>query len=452
MSLTQPAVERQPRSDFELVLSVNSDEAAVGILRQWRDRAAAIVVDHVKELSILLGEAVETEARVIAPFDPGNARLPAFVFRGAVLRCGAGYVVRVAAVVGAVVMKEGRYGQHQSGAKRANPGEGRERIVLAVDVPSKRGWIAGINRHLIKIAARLSDQAELVLRIQVEDERSEAPEAVGGVVADRGGGSLQAEIGAVSVHAGVIGEAIAVAAEVELIIGLIEVAGGEDEFGIVVAFEAGAWGDVEYTVGAVAIVGGVTPALRFHGVDVFWVELGAEVAGDVGVGDGDAVNQPGRLMAAANVQLVVDDVGTGDVVGDQRHAVGSRGAGCITDFQPVDEGGGRDGLKLRRPRVSRDRDRLRLGAKLQLKMQNGSRAGEHSDGLFLAGEGSGGGCNAIFAKWNRVEVKFAVCIGLCSLHVAGSLGLEGDGDVLYRPVLRIMNDAAYGTEDRGESW
>src|SRR5882762_2206136 len=205
-------------------------------------------------------------------------------------------------------MKEGRYGQHQSGAKRANPGEGRERIALAIDVASKRSWIGGINRHLIKIAARLSDQAELVLRIQVEDERSEAAEAVGRVVADRGGGSLQADIGAVSVHAGVIGEAIAVAAEVKLIIGLIEVAGAEDKLGIVVASEAGPWGDVEYAVGAVAIVGGITPALRFHSVDVFWVELGAEVAGDVGVGNRNAVDEPAHLVSAANVQLVVREI------------------------------------------------------------------------------------------------------------------------------------------------
>jgi len=34
----------------------------------------------VEELSILLGEAVETEARVIAPFDPGNAACPPSYF------------------------------------------------------------------------------------------------------------------------------------------------------------------------------------------------------------------------------------------------------------------------------------------------------------------------------------------------------------------------------------
>ena len=96
--------------------------------------------------------------------------------------------------------------------------------------------------------------------------------------------------------------------------------------------------------------------MRLHGVDVFWVDLGAEVAGDVGVGNGDAVDQPGNLMAATNVELIVDDEGTGDVIGNQSQAVGSRGAGRITDLQPVDERGGGDGLELRRSGVSGDGD------------------------------------------------------------------------------------------------
>ncbi len=122
-------------------------------------------------------------------------------------------------------MKEGRNREHEAGVESANPGEGGERIVLAIGVAEERGRIAGINRHLIEVAARLSDQAELVLRIQVEDERSEAAEAIGGVMLDGRGGSLQSEIGAIAAYAAVISEAIGVAAEVELVVGLIEVAG-----------------------------------------------------------------------------------------------------------------------------------------------------------------------------------------------------------------------------------
>jgi len=77
---------------------------------------------------------------------------------------------------------------------------------------------------LIKIAARLSDQAKLVLRIQVEDERSEAPKPLAASWLTAEVGVCKPRLVRFSVHAGVIGEAIAVAAEVELIIGLIEVA------------------------------------------------------------------------------------------------------------------------------------------------------------------------------------------------------------------------------------
>ena len=176
---------------------------------------------------------------------------------------------------------------------------------------------------MIEVTPQLREQAQLVLRIRVVNQRSEAAEAVGRIVDDRGGWSLQAEIGAVSVHAGVIGEAIGVATEVQLVVGLIEIAGTEDELGFVVALEPGAGGDVENAVGAVAVVGRVAPALRLHGINVFWVDLRTEVAGDAGVGNRDAVDQPGHLMAAADVQLIVDDIGTGDVIGNQRQAVGS---------------------------------------------------------------------------------------------------------------------------------
>ncbi len=74
---------------------------------------------------------------------------------------------------------------------------------------------------------------------------------------------------------------------------------------MLVAFESGARGNVENAVRAVAVVGRITPALRFHSVDVLWVELGAEVAGDVGIGDGDAIDQPAYLVATADVELVV---------------------------------------------------------------------------------------------------------------------------------------------------
>ena len=136
---------------------------------------------------------------------------------------------------------------------------------------------------------------------------------------DRGDGRGEAVVAAVAVEAGVPGEFLGVVAEVELVVGLEEVAGGEDELGLAVALEAGAGDDVEDAVGAVADVGGVAAALDFEVVDVLGVDLRAEVGGDVGVGDLDAVDEPGDLVAAAHVQHVVGHVGAGDVVGDHGH-------------------------------------------------------------------------------------------------------------------------------------
>ena len=79
--------------------------------------------------------------------------------------------------------------------------------------------------------------------------------------------------------------------------------------------------DVEHRVSAVAVLGGVTAALNFQIIDVLGIELRSNGIGDVGIGNGNAINQPSHLMAAANVQLIVSDVCSGHKVGDQREAV-----------------------------------------------------------------------------------------------------------------------------------
>src|SRR5580704_14530845 len=112
----------------------------------------------------------------------------------------------------------------------------------------------------------------------------------------------EAVVAAVAVEAGVVGEFFCVVAEAELVVSLEVVAGGDDELGLAVALEAGAGNDVEDAVGAVAYVGGVTATLDFDVVDVFGVDLGGEVAGDVGIGDLDAVDEPADLVASAHVE------------------------------------------------------------------------------------------------------------------------------------------------------
>src|SRR5438552_610757 len=80
-------------------------------------------------------------------------------------------------------------------------------------------------------------------------------------------------------------------------------------------------------------------ALDFNGVYVLGIELRPDVGGNAGVGDGNAVEQPGDLMPAANVDLVVDHVCAGNIVGDHGHAVGLRGSRSIRDLLPVNDAG-----------------------------------------------------------------------------------------------------------------
>ena len=115
----------------------------------------------------------------------------------------------------------------------------------------------------------------------------------------------------------------------------VEIAAESSKFGVAVALEAVAGQDVEDAVGAVADVGGVTAALGFELVDVLGIDLRADVGGDLGVGDGDAVDEPTGLVAAAHVQHVVGHVGAGDVVGDHLHAQGAAGAGGFIDLWRV---------------------------------------------------------------------------------------------------------------------
>ncbi len=231
----------------------------------------------------------------------------------------------------------------------------------------------GVVGDLEVVVAELGDEAELILGGAVVDEGREAAVAVGGVMEDVRDGRGEAVVAAIAVEAGVVGEFLGVVAEVELVVGLEKAAGGDDEFGLAVALEAGAGDDVEDAVGAVADVGGVAAALDFDVVDVLGVDLRAEIAGDVGVGDLDAVDQPADLVAAAHVEHVVGDVGAGDVVGDHGEAVGAIRAGGLGDVYPADEGCWRRRIHVSCVSLGRDGDDLAHTSDRQFKVQQRRR-------------------------------------------------------------------------------
>src|SRR5579864_922341 len=144
--------------------------------------------------------------------------------------------------------------------------------------------------------------------------------------------SLNSQIAAIRIHAGVIGEALGVAAKVEFVVGLIKIAEAGDEFGLIVALEAGTGNNVEDAVRSISKLSAVAAAINLHVVDVLRIELRAEIGSNVGVGNGDAVNEPTGLMSAANVQLVVGDVGAGDVIRDHGEAVAASSPGSLGEI------------------------------------------------------------------------------------------------------------------------
>src|SRR5262249_22809512 len=98
---------------------------------------------------------------------------------------------------------------------------------------------------------------------------------------------------------------------------------------------------VEHTVGTIAVLGVIAAALNLEIVDVLRVELRTNIGSDIRVRHGNTIEQPGNLVSAADMQLIMHHVSAGCVVGDHRHAVGLVSAGCFGDLFTADDGGGR---------------------------------------------------------------------------------------------------------------
>src|SRR5664280_3451239 len=116
---------------------------------------------------------------------------------------------------------------------------------------------------------------------------------------------FQAVVAPVAIDAREISELFRVASKVQLIVGLTERTVSRHHFRLIVPLKAGSGNDVEHAVRAIAIRGGIPSALGFEVVDVLRIDLGADVARDVGVRNGNAVDRPGHLVAATHDQLHV---------------------------------------------------------------------------------------------------------------------------------------------------
>ena len=81
------------------------------------------------------------------------------------------------------------------------------------------------------------------------------------IVNDRSTGVISPRSLRLPLMLAVVGEVVGVTADAQLVVGLAVVAAAHHELALVVALEAGAWHDVEYPVGAIALVGRVAAAL-----------------------------------------------------------------------------------------------------------------------------------------------------------------------------------------------
>src|ERR1051325_1985574 len=142
-------------------------------------------------------------------------------------------------------------------------------------------------------------------------------------------GSFQSKIGTIAGEASVISKTFGVITKVAVVVGVVVAAVSENYFALAVPFKTGTGDYVEHSVGAIAVICGVSAALHFEIVNVLRIELRSNVRGNAGIWHWHSIDQPGNLVTSANVQLIVDHVSAGCVVGDHGQTVGLVGTGSL---------------------------------------------------------------------------------------------------------------------------
>src|SRR5690348_1801518 len=289
------------------------------------------------------------------------------------------------------------------------------------------------------IAARRGDQANLVIRIFIEDQRSKAAQSGGLRVDGLLDGCFEAEIGAVAGEAGVVSEAFGVISETDLVVGVVEAAVTRNQFGFTVPLESRARDYIENAVSAIAVLGGIAAALDLDAVDVLGIELRADVGCNAGVRNGHAVEHPGNLVSAANVQLVVNYVGSRDIVGDHCHAVGLSGAWSVRYLTAGHNAGGSGGVGIDAGLciVHFNGFFIRGDGERYMQARFGRRSNGDRDDLGF--ESFGFDLNLVLAKRNIVETEAAFLVAGRGGSPGRALGGERDSGILNRAVLRVVD-------------
>ena len=205
-------------------------------------------------------------------------------------------------------------------------------IALQIEIANPRVLLILRVRNLIVILAQRCDPTKLILGRCVVHQRNEPAHAALLIVNHFGNRRRQAQLRPVRVHARIVSEALRVASNVELIVGLPEISARGNQLGFIVALEAGRRHNVEQSVGTVAVFTGKSAAFHLQLRDVLRINQRRNVRRDRGVHDRNAIQEPAHLMAAAHMKHVVDHGRARSEIGNHRQAVGLIRARCLRDF------------------------------------------------------------------------------------------------------------------------
>ena len=233
----------------------------------------------------------------------------------------------------------------------------------------------------------------------------------------------------------------------DLVIRLVKTSNRGDEIAFVIALKASAWHDVEDSVGAVSVVCVVAAALNFEVIDVLGIDLRPQIVRDIRVGDRDAVDQPVDLVAPSHVQHIVRHIGCRHVIRDHLHAVGAVRSGSFLDVDAVHRSRRRNAVRRRLHRTFRHRDSFFSARDGQLEMQHGVGIRLHDHVVMHFLEAFRRDRDGVISEWHGSEIKSSAVAGVLGLGPVRILGLQRNARTLNGAVLRIVDDAANGTEN-----
>ena len=303
-------------------------------LRQANRRAVSILALNGKEIRITLGKSEEACFDVMLPRQNAERRLRSGIIRGAPIPGPHGLIEWPANKVRPIEVIERRNSQQGLGVEGMYPGKICEPIGLTLHVANACVLRVAIVRYLKEISSRPGNQTQLVFWVQIENQRGKAAQTVGLVVEHQNGRRLQAVITATKIYAAVISEAFRVAAEAQLIVRLVKISICQQQLTLAFSLETAARDYIQDRVSAIAEFRRITATLNFEIVDVLRIKLRADRVRDVRVRHRHAIDEPSHLMPAANVQLIVGQIRTGNEVSYECETVSAIRSGSLRDFLP----------------------------------------------------------------------------------------------------------------------